>query len=605
LIQENQKISSVWSFKRFILAILTHRFFPFIVAILAIIMTLTSLNAGLIADDYHFKLLMSGSNSPVKLLDSPIDMFRFIPSDPQRTAKIIDYGAFPWWAYEKVKGAFWRPLASITHWLDYILWPNSPPLMHFHSLLWYGTLVMAVAFLYRRFATTASIAGLAALLFAIDDAHGMPAGLISNRNALMATFFGVLAIIIHDKWRRDNWQVGLVLGPLLLTASLLSAEAGISTCAYLAAYAVFIDRGKWRNRLASMTGYIAVVIVWRLLWTHLGYGVENIGVYVDPVREPLRFISAVKNHAPFLLLGQLALPPSDISMMLEPRYWILLWRVAFIFLLLLVFVFTPLLWRDRTVRFWAMGMFLSVLPICSTFPCDRLLLFAGIGAMGLVAQFLCVVFGKSQWKPKQLFWRVPAFALAAIFILAHLIVAPPVLSFRAAYPMMPKKITDKLMISGQLDSSIKNQDLVIVNPPLAFPIIVSTLVWAGNNQPMPRHLRVLTSSSFFPVKIYRPDAKTLIVQPMCGYYAWVLDTLFRDKKHAFSIGDRVELTGMTVEIIELTGDGRPAKAAFTFAVPLEDPSLRWLQYKGGSFVTFTPPAIGESVILQAENPFWN
>jgi hypothetical protein len=107
------------------------------------------------------------------------------------------------------------------------------------------------------------------------------------------------------------------------------------------------------------------------------------------------------------------------------------------------------------------------------------------------------------------------------------------------------------------------------------------------------------------VKIYRPDARTLVVQPEYGYYAWILDALFRNSQHPFSVGDRVELTGMTVEIKELTGDGRPAKAAFTFAVPLEDPSLRWLQYKDGDFIPFTPPAIGQSVVLQAENLFWN
>jgi len=81
--------------------------------------------------------------------------------------------------------------------------------------------------------------------------------------------------------------------------------------------------------------------------------------------------------------------------------------------------------------------------------------------------------------------------------------------------------------------------------------------------------------------------------------------MFRDKEHTFCVGDRVELTGMTVEIAELTGDGRPAKAAFIFSVPLEDASLRWLQYKDGNFVPFTPPAVGQSVVLQAENLFWN
>jgi hypothetical protein len=605
MIQDAQTKDSHSGCKIFVHTLLTNRFFPLSVAILAVILTLSALKAGLIADDYHHKLLMSGSKSIVKLLDSPIDMFRLFNGDPRRISELRDYGFLPWWTYEKAKGAFWRPLASITHWLDYIIWPNSPPLMHLHSILWYGALVMVVAFFYRRFTVVPLVAGLAALLYAIDDAHGMPAGFLSNRNALMATFFGVLAIIAHDKWQRNNWHAGIVLGPLFLAASLLSAEAGISTCAYLAAYVVFIDRGKLQNRLAAMTGYVVVVIVWRLLWTHLGYGVENVGGYVDPLSEPLRFISAVKNHAPFLLLGQFALPPSEISIMLPPWYWIPLWRIALIFLVLLAFVFAPLLRRDRTARFWALGMLLSILPICTTFPSDRLLTFVGIGAMGLVAQLLFVVFGKTEPRPKLLLWRIPALALAGIFILIHLIIAPLALPVRAAYPMMPKKFTDKLMISGPLDSSVRNRDLVIVNPPVAFFFLVNTLVWESNNQPMPRHLRTLTSSLFRPVKVYRRDAKTLVVQPEYGYYALVFDALFRDRKHPFSVGDRVELTGMTVEIMELTGDGRPVKAAFTFAVPLEDPSLQWLQYKDGSFIPFTPPAIGKSVVLQAEKLFWN
>jgi hypothetical protein len=397
----------------------------------------------------------------------------------------------------------------------------------------------------------------------------------------------------------------MLAGPLLLVASLLSAEAGISTCAYFAAYMLFIERGIWRKRIASMIPYVAVVIVWRFLWTYLGYGMENFGVYVDPLSEPLRFALALKDRAPFLILGQLALPPSEITMMLPPWYWIPLWRIALIFLVLIAFVYAPLLRRDGTARFWAMGMLLSILPICATFPSDRLLTFVGIGAMGLVTQLLVVVFGKTQYRPKTTLWRIPAVAIAVIFIFAHFIIAPPALAFRAANPMVPKKIIKKLSIYKPFDSSIRNQDLVIVNPPLAFVVMASPVLWESDFQFVPRRLRVLTSSLLRPVKIYRPDSNTLVIQPEYGYYPWVLDALFRHEKHPFSVGDRVKLAGMTVEILELTGDNRPAEAAFTFSVPLEDPSLRWLQYKDGSFVPFTPPDVGESVVLKSEKFLWN
>ncbi len=69
-----------------------------------------------------------------------------------------------------------------------------------------------------------------------------------------------------------------------------------------------------------------------------------------------------------------------------------------------------------------------------------------------------------------------------------------------------------------------------------------------------------------------------------------------------SLGQRVELTGMTVEITALTEKNRPAEASFEFAVPLEDPSLRWLQYKDGEFVPYTPLPVGETITLAPAPP---
>jgi hypothetical protein len=60
MIQDSQTKDSGAGFKNFICEVLSNRFFPFFAAIVAIILTLPSLKTGLIADDYHHKLLMSG-----------------------------------------------------------------------------------------------------------------------------------------------------------------------------------------------------------------------------------------------------------------------------------------------------------------------------------------------------------------------------------------------------------------------------------------------------------------------------------------------------------------------------------------------------------------
>ena len=276
----------------------SHRLFPLAVAVVAVALVLPSLSAGLLVDDYHHRLLFTGSDSPARLLDSPMDLFAFFDGDPERLQQLKDLGMIPWWTGNGVKAAFWRPLSSLTHWLDYLLWPDTPALMHAQSILWYGLLVLVLARFYRRVAPTAACAAIAALLFAFDDAHGTPVGFLANRNALIAATFGVLALTAHNRYRQNDSRPALVWAILLLAASLLSAEAGIATMAYLISYALFIDRGPWKRRFHSMLPYIALVVLWRLLWNGLGYGIENIGLYVDPLGEPGRYLAAVKAARP-------------------------------------------------------------------------------------------------------------------------------------------------------------------------------------------------------------------------------------------------------------------------------------------------------------------
>ena len=83
-----------------------------------------------------------------------------------------------------------------------------------------------------------------------------------------------------------------------------------------------------------------------------------------------------------------------------------------------------------------------------------------------------------------------------------------------------------------------------------------------------------------------------------GFMAWAFDQLFRRPENSFALGDKVELTGLTIEITELMPDGRPAQARFTSPVALEDDCLRWLEWKNWRLEPFTPPDVGQTVILE-------
>jgi hypothetical protein len=344
---------------------------------------------------------------------------------------------------------FWRPVTVLTHWLDYQLWPTQTWIMHAHSLLWYGGLAFAVALLYRRTMGAAWIAGLAALLYAIDDAHGPPVGWIANRNTVIATFFGVCTLLAHDRWRRDKWGSGAVIGPLLLAVSLLSAEAGVATCAYLLAHVLFLDGGSWRRRCLVLLPYAVVVVacasaafwvcgrVWRL----------------HDRRWTVRFAAAAVQRVPILLLGQWALPPATSACCSTPPRSVTLrarhsWFSHHIADALVAPTMSPVLGARHDA--------VAAADQCDI-PADRLLLFVGIGASGLLAQFLAQVFGRADVKnpprsPLEKGGRkgsplagraraVPALhsrpaltaAVAGLFVVLHLVAAPIALPIRAGF----------------------------------------------------------------------------------------------------------------------------------------------------------------------------
>jgi hypothetical protein len=593
-------------------AVLGHRRLAWLLALVALLLGLPSVWRGLFADDYFHRAALLGSHLFGELAPSPLNMFSFFDGDPARVHRLMDIGFVPWWAYTGMKAAFWRPLTVLTHWLDYRLWPDHVWLMHAQSVAWYAALAAVVVLLYRRLIGVPWIAGLAALLYVFDDAHAMPIAFLANRNALLSAFFGVLALVAHDRWRQDEpraqatglrtprWRLALV-GPGLFLLSLLAKEEGIATCAYLVPYALFLDRGPLVRRLLSLAPYAVVLIGWRLVWSGLGYGVAEVGFYVDPLHEPLRYLAALVERAPYLLLGQWTGPPAE-AFLLEQVVGVTLvrslWWIGVALALLLAFLLWPLLRRDTTARFWAVGLLLALLPICTTFPADRMLLFTGLGAMGLLAQFLALVFGTSVARPVRRRWRIPARVAGGVFIAIHLVLAPLALPVLCS-PQTAARLIDRLSMRAPLDAAAAQQDVVILNAPSLLHAVYFPLEREFAGLPVPRRVRSLASGSA-ALTIRRPDAQTLVIRADGGYIGWSFERLFRDERHPMHIGEQVVLTGMTATVTALTADSRPAEAEFRFNVPLEDASLRWLWWHAGEFQPFPLPPVGATMEAPAE-----
>ncbi|MGC2304586.1 MAG: hypothetical protein WA447_14810, partial [Candidatus Binatus sp.] len=477
-------------------AILTHRRFPIVVAILSAIAMLPALTGGWQLDDYFQRITLLGHGDA-----RPIDTFiQYI--DRAHNLKQMDSGTLPWWASLDLHQAFLRYASTLTMMLDYRLWPNHPALMHLHSLLWLSAAVLVAALLYREVLGATWIAGLAALMYAMDGAHAVPAEYLANRNALIACCFGFLSLLAFVRWRKLGDRRTRWLSVLMLALSLSAGEMGLATAAYLFSYALTVDRDAIRARLMRLLPHGGVLVAWALIYKLGNFGSQGSGFYLDPLHNPLGFAVSFCQRAAFLLMGQWTPIPAEMSMAYAPSSSAALHMSLFSFAIaaIVAVLFIPLIVRDRVARFWGLGVLLSLIPIGAVGPENRLLGFVGLGSMALLAQLTQALCEGSYVAPRV--WTGFAWAATLVLLLIHLIAAPLLGIARIDYQANVSSRMDRAMASVPSDPPIASQDLVLINPP--DHIYLVTAIWAVKhleNLPMPRHLRALSSGG--PLEVTR------------------------------------------------------------------------------------------------------
>jgi len=160
--------------------------------------------------------------------------------------------------------------------------------------------------------------------------------------------------------------------------------------------------------------------------------------------------------------------------------------------------------------------------------------------------------------------------------------------------------------------------VVVVNAPHPFLFLGMPVLRAHENKPFPQRTRIL-APGFVPLEITRTGEKTLLVKAQAGNilstetsredfrpnFVYIYDesnSLFRPEDLPFRAGERVELSRMSVEVIDVDRAGQPVEVQFRFAVSLDDPSLSWLQWNWkksgfGSYSQFKVPAVGEKAYI--------
>ena len=583
-------------------------------AVLATAISLPALDLGFQFDDHFMRMALMRPAVDPAWERAPTDVFAFFTGDPAFNRRAMEQGALAWWASPDLKLAFFRPLSSLTHALDFRLWPDNPWLMHAHSLLWLAACVAMAARTFRALPLGPRTAALAGVLFAVDDALAMPASWIANRNALLATFFAIATVAAHDAWRRRCWAPGAWLSPLFLLLGLLAGEMAAGAFGYLLAHALFLDRGLWRQRLRALLPCALTGLTWAFVYRAGGHGAHGSILYTDPA-SGADFGRALFERLPLLLLGLIALP-AEIHGVFTAAAGRVLWGVALATSVFAGLIAWPLLRREAVARFFALGMLLCLVPAAGTLPNNRLLTLAGLGAAGLLAQFLSGWWAGAEWVPTSAAWRRAARLAAIGAVFFHLVLAP------AQRLGAAQGLQDFAALSHRVARALPSgpdrpgQWLLLVNTPSAFQSIQGMLI-AGRfeGRPIPGRMLVL-SSGLGATEVERLDAHTLAVEveggfvapagavpphgldePPAAHTAYLLsflDTVFQDGTR-LAPGHAVSLDGVEITVATVTPDGRPLRVLFRFGLPLEAPGLLWYAWDAGtrSVAPFAVPTTRE------------
>jgi hypothetical protein len=392
-----------------------------------------------------------------------------------------------------------------------------------------------------------------------------------------------------------------VLATLGFSLALAAGEYALSIIAYLVVYEIVAGKGTLRLRLtAAMTG-LAPALVYLALHVALGYGATGSAVYVDPVATPGKFVIAALLRIPALIASDVTLLPPEVLHVASAGAGLLGWFVLLALLAPLVVLLPGALGRypereRRQLTAFALGGVASLVPLAGTLPSSRLLSVPSVGGSLVLAVLIADaargVLSAERRRRATTWLRVAAGLSLALL---HLLIAPLAslvgaigwrdLHLRSRHTYLTAPIDDR---------GLEERTLVLVNAIEPMALSAPPFVRAEVGHPLPKRWRVL-SITHRRQELRRVSDDTLELTVVSGgMLEDPVSQVFRALEHPLTRNQRVTLSDMTIEVVEIAEWG-PKRVRYRFSRSLDDPSIVVLALERGVLRRVPPLRVGQKL----------
>jgi hypothetical protein len=447
---------------------------------------------------------------------------------------------------------------------------------------------------YRLMSDTREEANLATLLFAIGGLHAFVIGWIAARNQLISACLSVLAMELYHRWRTGQGQV-FGLGAYVATvAGLMAAEGGIVTMGYLGAYALTMDNGPLLRRLLRLLPYAITVVVWRVVYQHLGYGTHGSPGYIDPGADTGRFLVELIQRLPALMTSFFYGVTSSVMVYL-PGWGKISYALLSVLAIWWVYRVSDRLgvWASPRARFYALGGVLALVPVCASPPHDRLLIHAEIGLGGLVAMLFEIARQRQAAAPlgRDIRWTINGLKGVHFIWFPVLMVSSAVLIVGMTIGM-PKE--EALALPNATEGAGERFVLLHAPTPMLVGYYHPTRRYFGMRNP--ESINTIGRGGNEALDYTVEDEHTLKVISPVGFIDW----MSRDIQHdPFHVGQEVDLGHMKFTVLTISDNGTPMSIRVHFTQPLTDPTWKFFIWndKTNSYGPFVMPPVGTHFVL--------